>query len=480
MQSYETEKVYNILEKYLDKKIFIYGLSEKTKQVIDILGKEKVNAVVSNTRIGETLYGLDIVSVDTLTKDDILILATYNGSLKVVYERIKHIENNGVKIFDLSLTNLTDEKSKSIDFDYLNAKVETEADKQVLNLIFNRLNSKLDSDNASNEIFISSLENMGYVVFGAITVAFIEHLSNLNDENSIILFGARDGYLINQLYEKYKIKKPQLPNNEYVYLSRRSLLVPNIHNVDDIIKLVENELRFTVGNLRERFKRSIGIDLGEEFDIELSSAINKEEVLQNVLKYKNEILENADNERVNYIKYLKSIGLDNYDKVYIFDLYTQGTIPVNLSKFINDLSTVCFAYKENEKFENKEIFSMFSPINIFYFNNFFKVYQFLELVYSPSDGQLKYIDEQGNKVFVENTKYNYKKIEKIQKGIFEFFDDYFSLRLESSISRNLADTLLESLNNNNIDRSVVGDTFLSDAVFEKNPKKNLWEELIIQ
>lgn len=599
------ERLDSFSKKYDGRNIYIYGISEKPKKILDALGNERVSAIVSDIRIGEKLFGLDIVDVNTLKDGDILILACYVGSLKIVYDRVKHIEERGVEILDLSLTNLTKKKNTNytvkldrevdieqelsctnniiIDFkdvicevinaksiyreyffelinncyaqnkdvyvrvdrdfnseylkeiglldkvkiiyenqdissisakqktiyftneitnnkenykvinvptpmqmlnnselNYLIEKVKTDGDKIILKLIAN----KLFYNPFTTNINIKSLENLGYIAFAPITAYFFDFIRNSKlDKDGVILFVSRDGYLLNELYEKYKKTDDNLPDNRYLYVSRRSAMVTSIRTEDDIIKIVKKELGFAFGNLSDRLEQKIGFKLIEakKLDIDLktiSTAEQREELLKVVLEYKDLILENADKERKAYIEYLSKLGVDKYKRKYVYDLYTHGTIFSKMEEYFDDVSLLCFAYEQDTRLVNKDIISIFGENNVLYFVTFLKIYAFFEIVYSPKDPQFEKIDENGTPVFRPGTEYNYDKISQIQQGITKFIDDFLNITKEEDITLECVDSILKLINKNLVSNDVVSNAFDLENTYSAEEVKNMWNELI--
>lgn len=598
------EVIDDFLEEYEGRNIFVYGLGIKTKNLLDILTTERVSGVVSDIRIGEEIYGLEIVDVNSLKDGDILILACYIGSLKIVYDRVKYIEERGIEIVDLSLTNLTEYKNIKykvninkeinveeevkltsnvvIDFEnvisqvvnskiiyrqyfldlinncceqgkvvyvriddtfdsedfekiglldkvkiidenqdisnlmsetttvyftnktnvdtyncniinvnttmellnnsnlkYLADDVRTDGDEIILKLIANRL----FYNPFSSDISIKSLEDLGYIVFAPITAKFFEFMIKSNlDKDGVILFVSRDGYLINELYEKYKDIYSNLPDNRYTYVSRRSATVTSIKSEDDIRAIVNREFMYVIGNFRDKLEQKIGFNLVEakKLDVDtrtITTDEQKEELVEAVLEYKDLILQNAEKERNAYLKYLDNLDVNKYSKKYIYDLYTFGTIFSKLEQHFDDVSLLCFSYGKDKRLEGKQIISMLGENSDFYFKIFLKIFPIFEIIYAPEDGQFDKIDENGNPIFRPGTEYNYDKISQIQRGITDFIDDFLEIGKDCEISVEYVDSILKLLNRSMISDDVIGNAFELENKFGAEDVKNMWDEL---
>lgn len=599
------ENFNNFLKECGDRKIYIYGLGGRTKKVIDNIGLDRVSAVVSDIRVGEELYGLNVVDVDTLKEGDILILACYTVSFKIVYDRVQYIEERGIEIYDLSLTNMTKNKnikykvkfeqeinidkeltavnniiidfkniigeiigSKTIyrkyffelinncyaqnktvyirvdnnfnseyfkefglldkvkiinenqditcilsedatihftneiyserdnykiinvptpiemlnnsNLSYLTETLKTYGDEVILKLISNRL----FYNPFSSDVSIKALEDLGYIAFAPITAKFFDFILKSNlDKDGVILFVSRDGYLVNELYKKYKTIYNNLPDNRYLYVSRRSSIVTSLYTEEDIMNIVNREFRFVIGNFRDRIEQKIGFNLvdAKKLDVDLKTIRTdeqREELVNTVLEYKDLILENSEKERNAYLKYLEKLDIAKYSKKYVYDLYTFGTIFSKMQEYFDDVALLCFAHGKDERLEDKEIISMFGQNTIFYFIRFLKIYLLFEIVYAPNEGQFDKIDENGDPVFRPGTEYNYDKTSQVQQGIVSFIDDFLGITKESDITLEFADSILTLINKSLVPEDIVGNAFDLENKFSAEASKNMWTELM--
>ncbi len=360
--------------------------------------------------------------------------------------------------------------------------VKTNRDKAVgeniLNTLFNNpFNEKI---NLSKE----NIDVLGYNIFGPLTIYFLEFVDSLNlTKNDIILFSARDGYFINELFELRKKCKENNPDNKYLYISRRAVQVSNIQNVNDIITIVNSQLNNTQGNLKIRLENQLGLKFNNSkiLDRDLSQIYkseDKEEIVKYVLKYKDIILNNAANEKLNYLNYIQKLELNKYKNVYLFDLYTKGTGYLNLKKFVSDLRLICFATKENSILEKQRVYSVFGNVSTFSEFSFFSMYQLFEIVYASNEGQFKSIKFNGEFEFVENTEYNYEYLAVIQQGIKAFYEDYFSYETDGKLSLEFVDSLVELLCYFGLSNETLK-TFEYNDGFGAESYSNLWDKLII-
>ncbi|WP_455577160.1 hypothetical protein [Anaerosinus sp.] len=317
------------------------------------------------------------------------------------------------------------------------------------------LNNPFALNKTRGFISIDSAIDLGYCFYGAFTFVFMHWLINqINDEDGTILFAARDGYLVYQLYNllRKKLHIKRLPKEKYFLTSRRAVSVATIHNRHDIERIiVETALNCTLGDV---LKTKFGIDAIPEDSHKnqvISTTVEKDYLHQYVLKYETEILDNSEWERVNYQKYLNRENINVNNKIFLFDLVSSGTIPFYVERLLNKkVSGVCFATTNlpNRYFkDNKYIKSMLGN----YFSsdkqwNFLKYYLLWESIFTADTGQLLHFDNNGMPVYVLSNlaRKNFKEIKKVHSGIIAYVKDILELNLnlkQSYWSYKLADLI---------------------------------------
>lgn len=343
---------------------------------------------------------------------------------------------------------------------------------------------------------IDNMYELGYYCFAPITIKFlawiVEKLGSAN--NSVILFSSRDGYLLYKLYQYLKGKKPQLklPEGIYFYISRRAATVACIQTEADIIDIIESVLRLSIGNLGEILEQRLGVafDKGDGvLDRSLMDVLGEKDsnrIIERVLEYKDKILENAALERRNYLKYIHKSALQDYDKIYLFDLYTKGTSVNKLGKLLNtEAELLCYAVKDfpNEYISAMDnVESMFDNTDIMSGEWFKRSYQLFEAVYSSPEGQLKCFDNDGMPQFVENSGYNYSYIKEAQEGIIAFINDLealddkwhkhnFNLDMMDYISRMMAEK-------KSVASVEIRSGFTYHDSFASDERMNIWDRII--
>ena len=200
------------------------------------------------------------------------------------------------------------------------------------NLSLGLLASKLYNDpfefqEQNKKARIHTTYELGYSCFGAPTLKYLSWLIGhlRNNENSLLLFSSRDGYFLHRLYEEIRSehKYLNLPKGQYFYISRRAVTVAAIRKRDDIIKIVESVFKLSVGKLSLILEERLGLDSfrqDELLNCQLADLMGKEDklrIVNRVLEYSEQIINNASIERANYLKYIDEV-LEGIMIKYIF------------------------------------------------------------------------------------------------------------------------------------------------------------------
>ena len=89
-------------------------------------------SVIANDRIGEIVYGKEVISIDSIPDEvKIVVIVAQMKSIKTIYKRIKVIETKGIQIFDFYGNNLSEnskyQSNQAINqnhFDQIRAKID--------------------------------------------------------------------------------------------------------------------------------------------------------------------------------------------------------------------------------------------------------------------------------------------------------------------------------------------------------------------
>lgn len=288
-------------------------------------------------------------------------------------------------------------------------------------------------------VVIRRKDILGYVFLAPIVSCFLFFLLDELKRKEIdkILFCARDGYVIWKLYRKFVEKNnvEELPEGEYFKTSRRAITVPTIRGEEDISLILQKPYNTTMGELL--FAR-FGIKHKED-DLNASkkaiSTENGKEVNSYILGYKETIISNAAEEKKAYLKYIEQNAITKGKKIAIYDFCSGGTIQYYFNKLTEkEVRGIYFAtvnYPNVFFSDSSKASTLFGNIGQYEIKYHLAAhYMYMEAVLTDENGTLLKFDKNGIPVYdvKENSRRNFKAIEEIQAGIFQYFDELLEER----------------------------------------------------
>ncbi|MGN0143723.1 MAG: rhamnan synthesis F family protein, partial [Clostridium sp.] len=163
------------------------------------------------------------------------------------------------------------------------------------------------------EPLISDEKLIGYIAFGAIFSKFIIDIYKNCDKNSTLLFLAREGYLLEKIYDTFiETVGKESADGIYFLASRRAATVAAIENEGDVRDIIK---QYYEGELSNLLRARLGIDLYENIDeCRISMPADEEKVMKILKPHMDEIMKNAKKESKAYLEYINSTVKDDYDK----------------------------------------------------------------------------------------------------------------------------------------------------------------------
>lgn len=231
-----------------------------------------------------------------------------------------------------------------------------------------------------------------------------------------MLFPARDGYLIYRLYELLREKEQTLPPGVYFKASRRAVTVASIRSEADAFHLAD---RVFHGTTRAFFAQRFGIDVADETPWENGSE-RASEMLSRQMQH---LLQNAAEERENYLRYLAELELPCGGTCGFFDFAAGGTV----QHFYEQLTKSCvkgyyFATMNlpNAFYREGDIAAPFGNITSYGDNPLAEGYLMLESVLTDPDTTLTRIGTDGKPVFRTGKNTTWPVMEQVQNGICDY------------------------------------------------------------
>jgi len=285
---------------------------------------------------------------------------------------------------------------------------ETYSDRAKLGLFLSKkFSSPFQFENGAN-IEINDCFDIGYYICGPMIVDFMQWIIAKKQELDLdgILLCARDGYLLEKIYNRFCEDK----DGFYFLTSRISSIRAGIMDEDDINYV--DSMKF-FGTEKESMLVRFGID--EDVAAEDRNAL---------------ILEKAKDKRRNYLKYIDSLYLPD-GKLGVFDFVAKGTTQLFLQKFMSQqLKGLYFLQLEPEFMADKGV-----DIESFYTEKerdtsaIFDNYYILETILTSPMPSVDEFDEGGQPVYAKETRSdeNLECVSRMQQGIMQYVDDYLEI-----------------------------------------------------
>ncbi|MCI8647517.1 MAG: HAD hydrolase-like protein [Firmicutes bacterium] len=314
------------------------------------------------------------------------------------------------------------------------------------------LNSPFQFEANACKISVEKAQDIGYLFFAPIISDFVLWFHEQTKELPNIWFSARDGYLIQKLYDEIQETKRSV----YVLTSRTAVIRAGMETKEDIAYV--ESMKFS-GTLQEQLKT--------RFDIEIRQ--NTEPAL--LSDYSEEILARSKIQKRNYKQYLKTLELHEGD-IAFFDFVAKGTSQMYLERLVDKhLKGFYFLQLEEEEMRSKGL-----DITPFYKREeldtsaIFNDYYILETMLTAPAPSVEAFDEEGNPVYSVETRTK-KDIEcflQIQCEVYAYFKTYLNLcpKEERIINKEVDEIFLSlihelAINNEAFMRLMVEDPFFN-------------------
>ena len=311
------------------------------------------------------------------------------------------------------------------------------------------LNSPFSLNRTKGKIFFENNIDTGYTLLGNAMYNFHLWLMESAEKDDInqLLFFAREGYLLLPQYEYMcrLLEKNQAAQGKYLEISRRAIFIASIKNIEGIIEVAEFPFQ---GNAYEFFKDRFGVTIEEEHlkTVQMLDIQKDEKNLKAFIEpYTNMILQEAEQERKNYITYLTKFDID--ERTGVVDSALYGTTQHYLQNVLNQRVIgyyFCACLDESNPYhETNHMRGCFqakedtSGKKCAMFNNS----KFNEAYYTAPKGMLVCLDDDGTPKYSENMKnQTYFDVRySMQEGIFQYFSEIIELQKDLGIADLLVD-----------------------------------------
>lgn len=216
------------------------------------------------------------------------------------------------------------------------------------------------------------------------------------DNCDFVILPSRDGFLIEKMYQRLEGCHPEwkLPEEGYIYVSRRSSMIAAVEKEEDIHEIVGF---IFVEDTEKLFWERFGIRLSEEMK---ASGSNAQEIAGEMM---DQLLRVCEDEGKNYRKYLAQFSLAEKKKVAFMDFLAMGTVQEAMERILGrQLEGYYFLRRSGtkEKLQKLHCQSLYPMAGDFQMDeNIYRFYYFLEAVITSYEPTFWGINDQDEKVF---------------------------------------------------------------------------------
>lgn len=276
----------------------------------------------------------------------------------------------------------------------------------------------------TGRFFVETPYELGYGYLGPLVDFWLGWLQDQLRGGGLrrMLFPARDGYLLQKLYELLRTNTPELPPSVYFKASRRAVTAASLRTEADVYDAAARGFH---GSARDFFRRRFGVEINDETPWEFESE-RARELLAHAMPA---VLERAAEERDCYLNYLESLGLPGEGTSGFFDFAAGGTVQ-RYYELLTGRGTEGFYFATsnlpNRFYKPEDISAPFGNITSYGCSSpLAKHYVMLENVLTDPDTMLVRVGADGEFVFADGRNAAWPVMEQVQRGIF----DYVSERL---------------------------------------------------
>ncbi|GAA0091815.1 hypothetical protein UT300009_18440 [Paraclostridium bifermentans] len=394
-----------------NKKVYLYNDTAYSNEHVN-------KFIINNLELNlDSLYLIDKLSFEKIDKNNLFLVTDKNE---------KNIKN---KCDILKIKSPIDMANISGYSDLLfnaNSVNERSMCAMFIALAFNSPFALYKSDGL---LIVNDIKTFGYLFISPIAVKFVLWIIEQTNKNKYdkILFAARDGYLVQQLFSiaKKYIKVNSNVEDLYFQTSRTVCIKSNIENKNDIKWICESPFAYSPEQLLIR-----KFELNENKIKKYDEKIYKD-TFHYALEYEADIYKESRRIRNNYLKYIDNLNLRK-DKKYAFvDLASSGTCQYFLEKIMNfklDGLYLCRYMNLNKEKNELNIKSVFNNGFLSYgFQSFLSEnYMLLETIFTSFKPTLISFNKDGGLIYEEETrnKNEFIYLDTLQTCIKNYFEDF--------------------------------------------------------
>jgi FMN phosphatase YigB (HAD superfamily) len=266
--------------------------------------------------------------------------------------------------------------------------------------IANCLNNPFLFSETRGKFILNDAYEMSTTIIAPLIYRFFAWMSERAAELrlDLVLLSARDGYIMDRVYNILRNRGIKVPPMVYFYTSRSAAVLAGIKDDADILHAAG--LAY-VGGAGGMLKYRFGLS-GDEIQEQ-----GKLDTKEYILLHREAILRRAQASRKQYRAYIDKLGIPAGSRVGFFDFVSSGTCQKALSNIVDfNLFGLYFAAAASDTEYKPDLYvdTMFGTLNAFtgaeegnY--NIFEDYIFLEHIFTSYEPTLSGFDDSGSPVF---------------------------------------------------------------------------------
>ncbi|MCM1302700.1 MAG: haloacid dehalogenase [Lachnospiraceae bacterium] len=297
-------------------------------------------------------------------------------------------------------------------------------------------NNPFGMNKTKGRLYVPDMYEFGYLFFGPLILQYLLWLIKKAMEQHVdtILFVARDGYLLEKLYQKIiGGRHLKAPCGKYYLSSRRASSVASIETEEDIWFVFDKLCNTATVKYEKILEKAFGVG-ADANDIYLGKMLyeaGKEELFHHTVeRYGQRILENAKQERINYFKYLETLQLG--ESLGFVNFVCRGVTQYCTSKMIKKRIKGFYFASEEDIYHiyphMEDIFCLYGENVSTHTSRLNIVIKYLygETIVSAPDGQLICFSEEGKPIYEPRSK-SFARIRECHNGVEKYIDDMIKI-----------------------------------------------------
>lgn len=213
-----------------------------------------------------------------------------------------------------------------------------------LSLTAEKLYSDLLRNNSCH--FYNDINTFGYCYLAPVLYAYMTWICKELEKKHIrkIYFFSREGKVLKKIYDEISVYYENMPQSEYVLVSRKFLERACIFDEFDVKQLADKKIQLPM-SAGELLYNRFGVKVPADSSMKMETAdAQKIDFSSYCLQFKNEILAFSKQQRDNYLAYLKKLSCFDQEEIYVVDIGWQANMQRNFARLLQKKTVGFYFY----------------------------------------------------------------------------------------------------------------------------------------